>query len=93
MASLLIVTNDLNEIFHFTKKLTYTLDLEKKQKLWLRERQEIPESEHPTIEAAFVECLQFLVAIKNDENAQQNFDIFERKVETLVETINSKKEQ
>ena len=69
------------------------MDLEKKQKLWLRERQEIPESEHPTIEAAFVECLQFLVAIKNDENAQQNFDIFERKVETLVETINSKKEQ
>ncbi len=93
MASLLIVTNDLNGIFHFTKKLTYTLDLEKKQKLWLRERQEIPESEHPTIEAAFVECLQFLVAIKNDENAQQNFDIFDRKVETLVETINSKKEQ
>ena len=93
MASLLIVTNDLNGIFHFTKKLTYTLDLEKKQKLWLRERQEIPESEHPTIEAAFVECLQFLVAIENDENAQQNFDIYERKVETLVETINSKKEQ
>jgi hypothetical protein len=93
MASLLIVTNDLNGIFHFTKKLIYTLDLEKKQKLWLRERQEVPESEHPTIEATFVECLQFLVAIENDENARQNFDIFQRKVETLVETINSKKQQ
>jgi hypothetical protein len=39
-----------------------------------------------------VECLQFLVAIEDNENARQNFDMFKRKVETLVETINAKKQ-
>ncbi len=74
-------------------KLVYTVDLDKRHKLWLRERQKVSELEHPTIEASFVECLQFLVAIENNKNARQNFDMFERKVETLVEIINAKKQQ
>jgi len=74
-------------------KLVYAAGLEKRFNLWLIERQNVPETEHPTIEASFVECLQFLVAIENNENARQNFDMFERKVETLVETINAKKQQ
>jgi hypothetical protein len=87
------MANDLNRIYHFTTKLVYAAALEKRFKLWLIERHNVPGSEHPTIEASFVECLQFLVAIENNENARQNFDMFKRKVETLVETINAKKQQ
>jgi len=86
------MANDLNRIYHLTTKLVYSEALEKRFNTWLIERHLVPGSEHPTIEASFVECLQFLVAIEDNENASQNFDMFKRKVETLVETINAKKQ-
>ena len=87
------MANNLDRIYHVTTKLLYAAALEKRFKTWLIERHNVPGSEHPTIEASFKECSQFLVAIENNENARQNFDMFKRKVETLVETINAKKQQ
>ena len=87
------MANNPDRLYHVTTKLVYAAALEKRFKTWLLERHIVPESEHPTIEASFVECLQFLVAIENNENARQNFDMFKRKVGTLVLTINANKQQ